>query len=75
MSESSARRSTPNSPPSSPRGATATACRARSTTTEALYAAEMRRVWQAGWLFAGFAFEMPNPGDYLTLAVARRRCW
>ena len=37
--------------------------------TEALYEEEMRRVWQAGWLFAGFDFEVPNPGDYITLAV------
>ncbi|MDH5246999.1 MAG: Rieske 2Fe-2S domain-containing protein, partial [Betaproteobacteria bacterium] len=38
-------------------------------TTEALYAAELQRVWRNGWLFAGFAFEVPNPGDFLTLAV------
>jgi Rieske 2Fe-2S family protein len=37
--------------------------------SEALYAAELRRVWQAGWLFAGFAFELPDPGDYITFAV------
>ena len=24
---------------------------------------------RAGWLFAGFAFEVPNPGDFLTLSV------
>jgi Rieske 2Fe-2S family protein len=35
----------------------------------ALYAAEMRNIWEAGWLFAGFAFEVPQPGDFLTLAV------
>ena len=39
--------------------------------TEALYAAEMHRLWQGGWLFAGFAIELPNPGDYITFAVDR----
>ena len=24
-------------------------------------------IWHGGWLFAGFAFEIPNPGDFLTL--------
>ena len=37
--------------------------------TEALYGAEMRQVWQAGWLFAGFEIELPKPGDYITFAV------
>ena len=37
--------------------------------TEALYAAEMQQIWQGGWLFAGFAVELPNPGDYITFAV------
>ena len=37
--------------------------------TEALYAAEILRVWQGGWLFAGFAIELPKPGDYITFAV------
>jgi len=36
---------------------------------DALYAAEMQRIWQGGWLFAGFAIELPNPGDYITFAV------
>ena len=35
----------------------------------AVYAEEMRRIWQGGWLFAGFAIELPNPGDYITLNV------
>ena len=39
--------------------------------TEALYAAELQRIWQSGWLFAGFAFEVPNPGDFLTLSVGQ----
>jgi Rieske 2Fe-2S family protein len=37
---------------------------------DALYAAEMRTIWQGGWLFAGFEFEIPKPGDFLTLDVA-----
>jgi Rieske 2Fe-2S family protein len=37
--------------------------------TESLYAFELERIWQGGWLFAGFAFEIPKPGDYLTFAV------
>src|SRR4029450_12135077 len=37
--------------------------------TDALYAYELERIWRAGWLFAGFVFEIPKPGDYITLAV------
>lgn len=37
--------------------------------TDALYAEEVRRIWSAGWLFAGFDFELPKPGDYITFAV------
>ena len=36
---------------------------------EALYAFELERIWQGGWLFAGFTFEVKNPGDYLTFSV------
>jgi len=36
---------------------------------EALYSAEVRAIWHGGWLFAGFAFEIPKPGDFLTLTV------
>ena len=36
---------------------------------DALYAAEMQTLWHGGWLFAGFAFEISNPGDYLTLTI------
>jgi Rieske 2Fe-2S family protein len=36
---------------------------------EALYAAEMEKIWRQGWIFAGFAFEIPKPGDFLTLAL------
>jgi Rieske 2Fe-2S family protein len=34
-----------------------------------VYAAELERVWRAGWLFAGHTCEVPEPGDYLTFAV------
>ena len=37
--------------------------------SEAMYAEEVRRIWQGGWLFAGFEIELPNPGDYITLEV------
>jgi Rieske 2Fe-2S family protein len=36
---------------------------------DALYALEMQKIWYDGWLFAGFAFEMPKPGDFLTFTV------
>jgi len=36
----------------------------------ALHAAEMATIWQRQWIFAGFAFEIPNAGDFLTLSVA-----
>src|SRR5262252_8887870 len=39
--------------------------------TDALYEAEVRKIWYGGWLFAGFAFEIPNPGDYLTFEIDR----
>jgi Rieske 2Fe-2S family protein len=35
----------------------------------ALYEAELAAIWRRGWLFAGFEIEVPNPGDFLTLAV------
>ena len=34
-----------------------------------LYARELATVWHGGWLFAGFAFEIPDPGDFLTLDI------
>src|SRR5437764_13467 len=37
--------------------------------TNALYALELQQIWYAGWLFAGFTFELPNPGDYITLTI------
>src|SRR5664279_1252282 len=36
---------------------------------DALYPAEVARIWNRGWLFAGFTVEIPKPGDYLTLNV------
>ena len=35
-----------------------------------LHAAEMEKIWRHGWIFAGFAFEIPKAGDFLTLSVA-----
>ena len=37
--------------------------------SDSLYAAEVQKIWQSGWLFAGFAFEIPNPGDFLTMRI------
>ena len=36
--------------------------------TDALYAKDLEEVW-SDWLFAGFEFEIGEPGDFLTLAV------
>ena len=40
--------------------------------TEALYEQELARIWHAGWLFAGFTCEIPNPGDFISLRVWTR---
>ena len=37
--------------------------------TPPLYDAELAHIWRAGWLFAGFACEIAQPGDYITLSV------
>jgi len=37
--------------------------------SDALYEEELARIWRGGWLFAGFAVEIPNAGDFLTLTV------
>ena len=37
--------------------------------SEVVYRAEIERIWRRGWLFAGHACEIPNPGDYFTFAV------
>ena len=57
----------PSSTRCSRRAATATACRARSITTTRCTPRRCATIWQGGWLFAGFAFEIPKPGDFLTL--------
>ena len=36
---------------------------------EAIYRADLDRVWRTGWLFAGHACEIPKPGDYFSLQV------
>lgn len=38
-------------------------------TDEAVYRADLERVWRRSWLFAGHACEIPNPGDYFTMEV------
>jgi Rieske 2Fe-2S family protein len=37
--------------------------------SEAVYRAELDRVWRRGWLFVGHTCEIPDPGDYFTFAV------
>ena len=37
--------------------------------TDALYQAELAKIWYGGWLFAGFTIEVPKPGDFITLTV------
>src|SRR5689334_9214565 len=34
-----------------------------------VYRLDCERVWRKGWLFAGHACEIKNPGDYFTLEV------
>lgn len=34
-----------------------------------IYQADLKSVWAKGWLFAGHDCEIPNPGDYFSLAV------
>src|SRR2546427_3242239 len=36
---------------------------------EAIYRADLERIWRPGWLFAGHSCEIPKPGDYFTLEV------
>lgn len=36
---------------------------------EAVYRADLERVWRRGWLFAGHSCEVPNPGDFLTFEM------
>lgn len=36
---------------------------------DAVYRADVERIWRKGWLFAGHSCEIPNAGDYFTLEV------
>src|ERR1041384_5724532 len=36
---------------------------------ETVYRADLDRIWRTGWLFAGHACEIYEPGDYFTLQV------
>jgi len=36
---------------------------------ESVYRADIQRVWQGSWLFAGFSFQVKRPGDYFTYQV------
>ena len=36
---------------------------------ETVYRADVEHIWRKGWLFAGHACEIRNPGDWLTLQV------
>src|SRR4051794_6285796 len=38
-------------------------------TDEAVYRADLERIWRRGWLFAGHSCEIPGPGDYFTLEL------
>jgi Rieske 2Fe-2S family protein len=37
--------------------------------SEAVYRAELERIWRRGWLFVAHTCEIPAPGDYLTFCV------
>jgi Rieske 2Fe-2S family protein len=36
---------------------------------DAVYRADLARIWRRGWLFAGHTCEIPRPGDYFTMEV------
>ncbi|HEU0009927.1 MAG TPA: aromatic ring-hydroxylating dioxygenase subunit alpha [Verrucomicrobiae bacterium] len=36
---------------------------------DAVYQLDLEHVWRRGWLFAGHACEIPQPGDYFTLEL------
>src|SRR4051794_25806871 len=36
---------------------------------DTIYRRDIERVWRRGWIFAGHTCEIPEPGDYLTVAV------
>ncbi|MEX2308003.1 MAG: Rieske (2Fe-2S) protein [Pirellulales bacterium] len=37
--------------------------------SDAVYQAEMERIWRRGWLFVGHTCEIHSPGDYITFSV------
>jgi glycine betaine catabolism A len=36
---------------------------------EAVYRADLERIWRRGWLFAGHTCQIPKPGDYFTFDI------
>jgi Rieske 2Fe-2S family protein len=36
---------------------------------EAVYRADIERIWRRGWLFAGHTCQIPKPGDYFTVDI------
>ena len=40
---------------------------------QAIYRADLDRIWRRGWLFAGHACELSKPGDYFTLQMENDR--
>jgi Rieske 2Fe-2S family protein len=36
---------------------------------EAVYRADLEKIWRRGWLFAGHSCEIPKPGNYFTVQV------
>ncbi|HEX2542221.1 MAG TPA: aromatic ring-hydroxylating dioxygenase subunit alpha [Caldimonas sp.] len=39
-------------------------------TDPAVFALEMKRLWQRSWLFVGHASQVPEPGDFVTTSLA-----
>jgi len=39
-------------------------------TNEEIFKQDLERIWKRNWLFAGFNFQIPKPGDYFTWEVA-----
>jgi Rieske 2Fe-2S family protein len=36
---------------------------------EAVYRADLERIWRRGWLFAGHTCQIPKPGDYFAVDI------
>src|SRR6185369_1526412 len=36
---------------------------------QAVYLADLDRLWRSGWLFAGHSCEIPKPGDFFTVEI------